>query len=253
MPATLAGRIGTDYQPLWVAGARLGHLRRDVARALADGPWFTPRGADLALRDEGFTPLRRSRLLQRLARRLHELGLIADWRDERCAVLDAKGREIGRCERGAFRTLGLQNRAVHVNGCLPDGRLWIARRSAGKKSDPGMLDNMAAGGVCAGESLQQCAQRELWEEAGVARRLAAGVSFPGETVHSLRETTFGLHDELVVVAELQVPEDFVPFARDGEVAEFLRMTPGEARAALECGEFTIEAALALRAHLARAA
>jgi 8-oxo-dGTP pyrophosphatase MutT (NUDIX family) len=116
-----------------------------------------------------------------------------------------------------------------------------------------MLDNMAAGGVCAGESLRQCAQRELWEEAGVARRLAASVSFPGETLRSLRETTFGLHDELVVVAELQVPEAFVPFARDGEVAEFLRMTPGEAQAALARGEFTIEAALALRAHLVRAA
>ncbi len=237
---------------LIVAGQARGRVIPRVAAALsALGDLFEPDVRGFALRDQGLSPAARSEVLQHAAERLREAGLVPGWRDERCALLDDDGIEIARFERGAFRTLGLQNRAVHVNGWTPDGRLWIARRSDRKASDPGMLDNLAAGAITAGESAADCAKRELWEEAGVPSALAAGVAFPGRELRSLRQISHGFHDEIIVCAELRLPETFAPACQDGEVAKFLRMSRDQARAALAAGEFTIEAGLVLDDWLAR--
>lgn len=241
----------SDYLPLWIGGAIRGRLRRDIAVQLGDLPNLEPADLGLRLRNEGRSRDSRSRALQTLAQQLRRRGLIADWRNELSAVLDDQGQEIARCERGAFRTLGLQNRAVHINGFRADGRVWVARRSALKRADPGKLDNLAAGGVAAGESPRRTALREAWEEAGVPARLARRVDFPGMVIRSLRETTFGVHDELVIVADLELPQDFLPEGRDGEVAEFLCLSPAEAAAALDRDEFTVEAGLALRESMER--
>jgi 8-oxo-dGTP pyrophosphatase MutT (NUDIX family) len=244
-------RIATGYLPLWIGGAIRGRVRRDLLELLRRMPELETAPLGLRLRDGDLTVAGRSRVLQRLARRLHEAGVVTDWRDERCSVLDERGEEIARCERGAFRTLGIQNRAVHVNGYLPDGRIWVARRSARKRSDPGMLDNLAAGGVAAGETLRRCAVRELWEEAGVPAAQARAVEFPPMTIRSLREVRFGVHDEQVVVADLALPARFEPIGRDGEVAEFLCLARSEIESRLGRGEFTVEAGLAMRDFLAR--
>ena len=243
----------SDYLPLWIGGAIRGRLRRDVAVALTDLPNLEPAELGLQVRGEGRSRDSRSRALQSLAQQLRRRGLIADWRNELSAVLDDAGEEIARCERGAFRTLGLQNCAVHINGYRTDGRVWVARRSALKRADPGKLDNLAAGGVAAGESPRRTALREAWEEAGVPRRLANKVDFPGMVIRSLRETQFGVHDELVIIADLELPLTFTPEGRDGEVAEFLCLDRAEVDAALARGEFTVEAALAMRESLERRA
>jgi 8-oxo-dGTP pyrophosphatase MutT (NUDIX family) len=250
--ATVADEgTGAGYLPFWIDGEMLGRVRRDLGPALLEAGAVEEAEVGLRLRDQGFSSPRRSRLLQGLAVQLRGAGLIADWRNELCSVLNAAGAEVARCERGAFRTLGIQNRAVHVNGHLADGRIWVARRSQLKRADPGMLDNVAAGGVSAGESLRSCAMRELWEEAGVPRELASKVEFPGISIRSVRETRFGLHDELVIVADVALPAGFVPLGRDGEVEQFLCMTRDEVEGALERREFTVEAALSLREFLDR--
>jgi len=191
--------------------------------------------------------------LQQVAQGLHRKGLIADWRNEHSAVLD---------DDGADRTVWRFSSALScadcdidyaVNGYRADGRVWVARRSELKRADPGKLDNLAAGGVSAGESARRTALREAWEEAGVPVGLARRVDFPGMIIRSLRETTFGMHDELVIVADLELPLNFEPIGRDGEVSEFLCLSIAEVEAALAAGEFTVEAALALRESLDRRA
>ncbi len=240
------------YQSLLVAGQARGRIIARVAAALHGfADLFEPAGGGFALRDRGMSPPARSELLQQAALRLRDAGLVPGWRDERCALLDAAGVELARFERGAFRTLGLQNRAVHVNAWTTDGRLWIARRSERKATEPGKLDNLAAGAIAAGESTAQCAQRELWEEAGVPATLAAGVVFPGRELRSLRPLLHGFHDEIIVCADLPLPDSFTPACQDGEVAGFLRMSPDEARSALAAGVFTVEAGLVLADWLAR--
>ena len=242
-----------QYRPLWIAGAIRGRIRRDLETTLVALPELHLIEQGWRLAERGDSRSERSRLLQSAAQHLRRLGLIADWRNERCAVLDENGVELARCERGAFRTLGLQNRAVHINGYRSDGQLWIARRSQQKRADPGKLDNLAAGGVSAGESLRRTALRELWEEAGVPRHLAAKVDFPGMVIRSVRETQFGIHDERVIIADIDLPMSFTPEGRDGEVEEFLCLTPDEVLIALAEGQFTIEAAMAMRESLERRA
>ena len=253
----------SDYLPLWIGGAIRGRVRGDVVPGLRGMSEIDSAEVGLRLREQAgglacAAALRaacraRSRALQSVAQQLHRAGLIADWRNEASALLDEQGVEIARCERGAFCTLGLQNRAVHINGWHPDGRLWVARRSALKRADPGKLDNLAAGGVGAGETPRRCALRELWEEAGVSAAIARRVDFPGMVIRSLRETTFGLHDELVIVADLVLPADFEPNGRDGEVESFACLDRAAVEAALDGGEFTVEAALATRESLDRRA
>jgi len=239
------------YLPLWIGGEIRGRLRTDLIDRVAGFPEMGTVESGLRLRDDDLDSAGRSAALQSVAVQLRKLGLIADWRNELCAVLDTRGEELARCERGLFRTLGLQNRAVHINGIRRDGRLWVSRRSAIKRADPGKLDTLAAGGVLAGESFRRCAIRELWEEAGVTRTLAREIDFPGVIIHSLREATFGIHDQQVIVADLLLDENFEPVGRDGEVEEFLCLEPDAVRAALDGGEFTVEAALATRECLER--
>lgn len=209
------------------------------------GGLFEQTAEGFALRDSGLSVTGRSELLQQAARQLRTAGLVPAWREERCTLLDDDGAEIARFERGAFRTLGLQNRAVHVNGSLPDGRLWIARRSASKATDPGKLDNLAAGAIAGGETPEDCALRELWEEAGVPADIAARAVFPGHVLRSLRRLPYGYHDEIIICADLVLPRAFIPRCQDGEVAGFYCLHPADARAALATGEFTVEAGLVL--------
>ncbi len=237
---------------LHIGGAPRGRIIPVVGEALRRMPaLFAATASGFTLRDAGQSMATRNRLLQDAAARLRSDGLVPGWRDELCALLDETGTELARFERGAFRTLGVQNRAVHINGYLPDGRLWIARRSPRKASSPNKLDNMAAGAIAAGETPAECAVRELWEEAGVPAELTVLAQFTGQRMTSLRPIRHGIHDEIILCADLPLPEDFTPVCQDGEVAGFLLMSRNEVQGALADGEFSVEAGLVVRDWLAR--
>ena len=122
-------------------------------------------------------------------------------------------------ERAAARYFGIHTYAAHVNGLVRrDGEIamWIARRSATKSIDPGMLDNLVAGGIAAGQSVASTVVKEAWEEAGIAAALAARAQ-PAGTVHICREQPDGLQRETIFVHDLWLPADFVPAGQDGEV------------------------------------
>jgi 8-oxo-dGTP pyrophosphatase MutT (NUDIX family) len=204
-------------------------------------------------------PARREAGLRLAAQRLREQGLISGWRDELYACerpvddpCREQGAELFRLERAAFRCLGLMSRAVHINAWLPDGRMVCGRRALHKATDPGRLDNLAAGGLSAGEAPVACARRELWEEAGVAPPLSAGLQAAG-ALRSRRIEAEGLHDEVLHIYELALPAGFVPHNRDGEVSEFLLLAADELHQRLEAGDFSPDAALVVRHSLARRA
>ncbi|MBM4197741.1 MAG: DUF4743 domain-containing protein [Gammaproteobacteria bacterium] len=244
--------MSAAHVPLVVAGRPLGRIIPDVAAVLRQLPaLFGESASGFRLLDAELSRDDRGALLDRAALALREAGLVPGWRSERCVLYDEHELEIARFERGAFRTLGLQNRAVHVNGLRADGRLWIARRSRKKASAPGKLDNLAAGAITAGDEPLSCAQRELWEEAGVPAALAQSVQLTGRRLRSLRPIRHGYHDEMVFCADLLLPDDFTPACQDGEVDGFLCMTAAEAGAALGGGEFAVEAGLVLADWLAR--
>lgn len=170
-------------------------------------------------------------------------GCIPGWRNERYRIED-----LFEIERAAARPFGLTTHAVQVNGISHDGKMWLARRSATKTIDPGLLDNLVGGGLSAGLSAEQVLIKEAWEEAGIPAETARRAR-PGGTAHILRAVPEGVQSEAVHVYDLELPEGFQPRNQDGEVSEFLLV---ELHAVKELA-LTLEAQLAAKDYFSRRA
>lgn len=170
-------------------------------------------------------------------------GCIPGWRNERYRIED-----LFEIERAAARPFGLTTHAVQVNGISHDGKMWLARRSATKTIDPGLLDNLVGGGLSAGLSAEQVLIKEAWEEAGIPAETARRAR-PGGTAHILRAVPEGVQSEAVHVYDLELPDGFQPRNQDGEVSEFLLV---ELHAVKELA-LTLEAQLAAKDYFSRRA
>ena len=184
----------------------------------------------------GASAQERSAQLAGAAQALRQGGWITGWRDELYSYWgeieytpDPAEPHIFALERAAFRFFGLRSHAVHINGFTPEGRIWCGVRALSKATDPGRIDNLAAGGLGAGESVLGCAIRELHEEAGLRAELAGQVQPAGRLVTRRREPQ-GWHDEALLVYNLLLPAGVEPRNLDGEVSSFLCLSPEEAMA-----------------------
>lgn len=226
----------------YIEGLPAGWVSPAMAERLCQSQCFVLADTGLQIAPTIGGPISRSAALQQLAESLAQQGLIPGWRGEQYDWLDDWGRVRLSLERGAFRTLGLCSRAVHVNGYVDrdEGGLWLAKRAASKAVDPGRWDNMTAGGISSGETPADCLIRELAEEAGVPVHFA-NVARPAGIVRSRRLEVDGVHDEMLYCYDLALPPDFVPTNRDGEVAAFELVSPTVAASRLT--EMTWDAAL----------
>ena len=217
-----------------IAGRRqIGWLAPELAARLAAWPDVFKCGPDkVVLLDSGQLPA--------VTEALAAEGFIPGWRNERYRI-----EELFEIERAAARPFGLTTHAVHVNGVVGE-RMWLARRSAAKPIDPGLLDNLVGGGVTAGLSLEEVLVKEAWEEAGIAPELARRAT-RGGTERILREVPEGVQSEVIHVFDLALPADFMPRNQDGEVSEFMLVSLAE----VERLALTFEASLAARDYLSR--
>ena len=136
------------------------------------------------------------------------------------AVVD--GPVLGVLDRGALPAFGVMGVGVHLNGLVRRDSgwwLWVARRAADKKLDPGKLDHLVAGGVPAGFSAFETLVKEAAEEAGLPAELVGRAVEVGRFGYAC-ERAEGLRRDFLVAYDLVLPEDFVPVAADGEVAGF---------------------------------
>lgn len=192
----------------------------------------------------------RSALLQHALEQARRAGQLPGWRNETFAWWpepaippSPAAAAFLQVERAGFRHLGLMSHAVHIHGFLPDGDLWCGRRSPDKATDPGRLDNLAAGGLPVGETALQTALRELHEEAGL--HIAAPRLQWAGAIRCRQALSAGWHDERLLVFNLALTEAETPRNLDGEVDLFLRLSPGECLQRMRQGEFTLDACLAL--------
>jgi ADP-ribose pyrophosphatase YjhB (NUDIX family) len=236
-----------------------GYFKPEHAKALLSlrHDWHTePQGLRWDTPEK--THASRSLALAKLAAELRELGHVTGWRNEKFSywsdevILD-NGHPIEpadklvaafEMERAAYRFFGLRAHAVHVNGFTEDGYMWCGRRSLDKATDPGMLDNMAAGGLTVGESLQSCGVREMAEEAGLSEALALSAVAQGQ-VTTCRSVPRGWHYETLWVYNLLIPADVKPVNQDGEVAEFSLLSPQQVVQAIAAKHMTVDAACVL--------
>ncbi len=174
--------------------------------------WTTPEVAQAA--GDGGLP--------GLDRRLVAAGF-GRWRGEAFDVrATPDGPVLGQVDRGVLPVLGVEAVGVHLNGLVErsDGlHLWVARRAADKKLDPGKLDHMVAGGVPAGLDPAQTLVKEAAEEAGLPASLAAA-AVHRSVLHYAMERDEGLRRDRLHCYDLVLPDDFAPEPVDGEVSGF---------------------------------
>ena len=243
--------VSHELSSLMLGPQQLGFLSHQQAQDLAAWLPVVPGPDGWRWQAESITPVERSKQLRVAALALREAGHIKGWRDEEYAswgAVDVPGEagvdELFRLERAAFRYFGFRSHAVHVNGFTPEGRVWRAQRAWTKATDPGMGDNLAAGGLAAGESVLSCAWRELHEEAGLVPDQLVSLTFVGSIVTERMERE-GWHSESLQVFNALLQPDVTPINRDGEVQSFSCLTPAEVIDALRRYAWTVDAACAM--------
>ena len=125
-------------------------------------------------------------------------------------------------DRSAVTWFGVRSSGVHLNGYATtrDGLcLWVAVRARGKRTFPGHLDNVVAGGQSIGFTPVQTLVKECGEEAGVPADLAAR-AVPIGTISYVQQDRLSLKSDTLACFDLQFPPAFVPRCADGEVEEF---------------------------------
>ncbi|MGN6263391.1 MAG: DUF4743 domain-containing protein [Ralstonia sp.] len=248
----LAARQAFDADALvpWiVAGQRVGWLSRERASLLARWPqWFDISAQRVDLRQTLASEAQRTAALAEVIMRLAEDGHVRGWRDERFAVNTGWGTPtLALIERAAARFFGIRTYAAHMSGLIDGGdgakpALWLARRAQTKPIDPGMWDNLVAGGIGHGFDARGALEKECWEEAGIGADLAAQL-VPCGTLDVLREVPEGIQCETLFAFDLTLPDSFVPANQDGEVAGHLRASPDAALDIMADFAMTVDATL----------
>jgi 8-oxo-dGTP pyrophosphatase MutT (NUDIX family) len=198
---------------LWSGTHHIGYLKPDfAARLAAASPLVTLRGNDVFLAPEALPELNNLARATGLALRAENFDVRETPDGPVLAVLD----------RGALPSFGIIGVGVHMNGLVrrADGwHLWIAKRAANKKLDPGKFDNLVAGGVAAGHTPFETIIKESEEEAALPAAMAVNARQVARFTYNM-ERPEGLRRDVVYAYDLELPESFTPEPADGEVESF---------------------------------
>ncbi|MBB2927407.1 NUDIX hydrolase [Paraburkholderia silvatlantica] len=245
------------HLPFHIGDERVGWIRENDVALLARWPDVfeidgDAHSARVTLAPHFDSVDARSAALASVIGALAAQGHIPGWRNETYAIRNAfDAPPLALIERAASRFFGTMTYAVHLNGVVEYAdpaapgapQLWIARRSDTKATDPGMLDNVVAGGIGWGFGIEATLVKECWEEAGIAEELAREAR-AGRTVHVLQSLPEGTQAEQIFIYDLVLPAGFVPHNQDGEVGEHRLARIDEAARWIEEGAMTVDASLA---------
>ena len=230
-PMSFLDRIGecnvhdlSGFRPFVVGDVRVGWVRPNFAERLARlNRVFDVAETQIKLADSLDDFETRSKAVDGVLRQLRADGDFSAWRDESYPVVNGfSSPPLLRMERAAVPRFGVRAYGVHMNGFVrkPDGlHMWIGRRSRDKPTYPGMLDNMVAGGQPLGLSLAKNLAKECDEEAGIPAVLAA-CAVPVGAITYCSATPDGLKPDVLFCYDLELPVDFMPRNRDGELETF---------------------------------
>ncbi|XP_077368036.1 thiamine pyrophosphokinase 2 [Festucalex cinctus] len=243
-----------------VDGIKVGWIVPHVASLLTRyGDVFQPPlGGALSLCDNLDSFDKRSEAVDVVLSKLRldpSLRCLKGWRDERYNVMDKfSDPPVMWMERAATSLFGVKRYGVHVNGFTVresgDVWMWLARRSPTKQTYPGLLDNMAAGGLAAGVSIKRTLVKECQEEACIPQALAQ-TARPVSTVSYSYEDGEGVFSESQFVFDLELPPAFKPTVGDGEVQEFYLLPIEKVKELLATDDFKPNCAMVVLDFLMR--
>ncbi len=87
--------------------------------------------------------------------------------DEIVVIVDDENQVVGSAPRREMRAQRLPHRSTYILVFNTQGELYVQKRTMTKDVFPGYYDPAAGGVVLAGESYDESAQRELFEEMGI--------------------------------------------------------------------------------------
>ncbi|GAB3453391.1 NUDIX hydrolase [Actinophytocola sediminis] len=211
------------YTPFVAGGFHLGWVNRDRLDLFRAETIFQILPNMVLLDERLRTPAERTAALAETARRWRDQGMVPGWRGETYDIVPfPDGPVVMRMERAVTRMFGFINRGAHINGYVRDGDdilMWIARRSAGKPTFPGLLDQMVAGGMTSSMTPEMVAGKEAREEAGVGVELVDAIRRVSAITIFMEYGDILLRD-VDYVFDLELPAEFVPRPIDAEVAGF---------------------------------
>ncbi|XP_068589128.1 thiamin pyrophosphokinase 2 isoform X2 [Cebidichthys violaceus] len=182
------------------------------------------------------------------------LTCLKGWRDEYSVMPKFSDPPLMWMERAATSLFGVKRYGVHVNGyTVSDSgevNMWLARRSLTKQTYPGLLDNVAAGGLAAGVGVKNTLVKECEEEACIPAAIAEKAR-PVTNVSYTYEDEDGVFAESQFVFDLELPLEFKPRAGDGEVQEFYLLPIDKVKELLATDDFKPNCALVVLDFLIR--
>jgi 8-oxo-dGTP pyrophosphatase MutT (NUDIX family) len=206
--------LARDYLPLRADGAVFGYVRPAFAARLSEiEPAITWTDGQVTL-PPGLLP------------RLNQLAAAAGCRlrhEDFDVRATPDGPVLAILDRGALPDFGVVGVGAHLNGLVetPDGpHLWVARRAADKKLDPGKLDHLVAGGVPAGLTPFETLLKEAEEEAALPPEVTRNARPAARFAYNMARPE-GLRRDIIHVYDLRLPASFTPQPADGEVESFL--------------------------------
>ncbi|KAG7224289.1 hypothetical protein INR49_000532 [Caranx melampygus] len=212
-----------------IDGAQVGWIPPHVASLLGRYPdvFSPPHGGAVSLCRSLDSYGKRSEAVDAVLQALRQeesLTCLRGWRDEKYSVMPKfSDPPLMWMERAATSLFGVKRYGVHLNGYTVSSSgevsMWLARRSPHKQTYPGLLDNVAAGGLAAGVGIKHTLVKECQEEACIPAAIAERAR-PVTTVSYTYEDEEGVFPECQFVFDLELPLDFKPRVGDGEVQEF---------------------------------
>ncbi len=245
-----------NFRPFRVDGVAVGEIKHGFAGHLAHWPTVfrvDDDGVDLAPALRGFEA--RTEAVARVTEASVESGAVQRRHGEYFPVTAGERHDaLFLVDRGAAPYFGVRAFGQHLNGYVhgPGGlNLWIARRAMSRWNAPGKLDNLVAGGLPWGLSLEDNLAKECWEEAGIPADLASRARPVGHISYRT-ETDYGLKPDVMYCYDLELPADFQPRCTDGEVEDFLLLPATEvARLVRDTTEFKLNCNLVIIDFLVR--
>lgn len=213
----------SGFRRFVVAGQPVGWVRHAAARRLADWPFFEVSTDAVALTDRLDGYAARSDAVAEVVVNLAASGDVPTLRSEAFPIkTGATATPLLEIDRSAVTFFGVVAYGVHLNGFVRSDdatSLWVGRRSQQLSTEPGKLDNLAAGGQPVGLGFKENMIKEAGEEAGLPRGLA-GHARPVSAISYTREAAGGLKPDVLFVYDLALPPDFTPRNTDGEIDGF---------------------------------
>ncbi|XP_026223098.1 thiamin pyrophosphokinase 2 [Anabas testudineus] len=256
----LAGSCRANCFRFEIDGAQVGWIPPRVAPLLTQYPdvFTPPHGGAVSLVHSLDSYETRSEAVDAVLQTVRQedsLTCLKGWRDEKYSVMPKfSDPPVMWMERAATSLFGVKRYGVHINGyTVSDSgevNMWLARRSRTKQTYPGLLDNLAAGGLAAGVGIQHTLVKECQEEACIPAAIAEKAR-PVSTVSYTYEEEEGVFAESQFVFDLKLPPEFKPRIGDGEVQDFYLLPIDKVKELLATDDFKPNCAMVVLDFLIR--